>query len=701
MTTTDDNDEKPAAAATPLPPPIYRRRGGGLSIVAMKSQGRLGPKSSGGTNDDKMEKAEVKPLLILDQRPNILAITDAARSVIHSDAKEWNKGEVANLDELNSVNIGNYNNNDADDQKMDDINDAKTMAPPPPRTPRKTTGLRPGGSAAKGKKRSMTPSTESKGKVDKRLKDLNNAIVHKKAHTYSDLRTIKLRVFVRHDKVSEGRRNWEMAWELILRMKETDQYIIARKSTETGEFVEHRDDLMINDTQEFLDLCDYVEEEKSGVRYVFTIISELTLNQIREQGTPTLQYVNETGIGLRKTTIAEATACIGWLEGVGDINSQPNVERVINDFVASKLGSDTPIEVYRRQITLGSRETGGKITFKGFSVTVPKRAEKQVMNVLLRDNKFKGYANLRFHQFHRWGNMTHGELICLGRRHIANMKKLAKEFVTDFDPVESNEEDMSSPVQWFLTQKNSTNQPLFYLAEKTAKGMIVTYNQKDSSKALDFLHNIGSNASKTFVFNNTEFPSLGNSKYLGKSSHSYLSVLKHSLSKEAPHKPPAPISPTPPRTQNRQRQINSPPANNTPTPQPSAPPAQSREISSMNQIIEALERTMSGATRSLEKSAKQQEAFFERMTEMFTPSVAKLSEQLSPPATSITQESTQQSKWSDLDTITETINDQVKSAINLDLRPAFDEQVKIYEKRIKKTTSTAAKEDGGQSKYEY
>ena len=154
------------------------------------------------------------------------------------------------------------------------------------------------------------------------------------------------------------------------------------------------------------------------------------------------------------------------MEGVGELKSQPNVERVNNDFVASRLGNNNPIEFYQRQITLGSKENGGKLVFKGFSVTVPKRVKKQVMNIILRDNKYNGYVNLRFHQFHWWGNMTHGELLCLGRRHISNMKKLAKEFVSNFDPIEANDEAISSPAQWILSQKNKVKQPLFYSAEK-------------------------------------------------------------------------------------------------------------------------------------------------------------------------------------------------------------------------------------------
>ena len=157
-----------------------------------------------------------------------------------------------------------------------------------------------------------------------------------------------------------------------------------------------------------------------------TILSELTYNQLREEGSPTFQYLRATKISLRRTTITEASSSIGWLEGVGEINSQLNIERTLADFVGTKMGSDIPIEVYLRQITLGSQENGGRMTFKSFRVTVPKRLAKQVTNILLRDNKYTGYANLCFHKFHRWGNMTHNELLCLGRRHVANLKKMAK-----------------------------------------------------------------------------------------------------------------------------------------------------------------------------------------------------------------------------------------------------------------------------------
>lgn len=81
------------------------------------------------------------------------------------------------------------------------------------------------------------------------------------------------------------------------------------------------------------------------------------------------------------------------------------------------------------------------------------------------------------------------------------------------------------------------------------------------------------------------------------------------------------------------------------------------------------------------------------MSETFNPvSILKLAEQMNTTATSITQESSQQTKWTDLDSITETINSKVKSAINEAIGPAFDAQVKLYEKRIKETTSSAAKD---------
>lgn len=155
---------------------------------------------------------------------------------------------------------------------------------------------------------------------------------------------------------------------------------------------------------------------------------------------------------------------------MGEINSQANVERTINDFVAAKLGTNVPLEVYRRQITLGNKDNGGRLTFKGFCVTVPKRVEKQVTNILLRDNKYNGFINLRFRRFHRWGNMTHGELLSLGRRHTTNMGKLTKEFVSNFDPVDVYDNSIASPIHWVMSQKNIKRQPLFYSAEKNSKG---------------------------------------------------------------------------------------------------------------------------------------------------------------------------------------------------------------------------------------
>lgn len=178
-------------------------------------------------DDDEKEEAAAMPLILDDQRPNILDIIDTARSQIRSEAKEWAKDEVANLDESIKVKTGSYSKKGSLNLKRDDNDDDKTMASPPPCPPMKPTGLRPGGSTTKGKKRTMNPSAKSIVSVDKRLKDLYNAITHKNVYHFSDLQTTKLRVFVRHDKVFEGMNNWEMVWELIFRMKETDSYIIV------------------------------------------------------------------------------------------------------------------------------------------------------------------------------------------------------------------------------------------------------------------------------------------------------------------------------------------------------------------------------------------------------------------------------------------------------------------------------------------
>ena len=134
-----------------------------------------------------------------------------------------------------------------------------------------------------------------------------------------------------------------MSWDLIVHMKHTDPYLVVRQSTKSGEFIEHRDDLTIKETNKFIDLCDYVEEEKSGIKYIIAIVSELTLTQIREEGTPTYQFIQSIKISLRRTSIMEATTSIGWLEGVGEVNSQPNVERTIAKFFGNKLDEDIPI----------------------------------------------------------------------------------------------------------------------------------------------------------------------------------------------------------------------------------------------------------------------------------------------------------------------------------------------------------------------
>lgn len=92
----------------------------------------------------------------------------------------------------------------------------------------------------------------------------------------------------------------------------------------------------------------------------------------------------------------------------------------------------------------------------------------------------------------------------------------------------------------------------------------------------------------------------------------------------------------------------------------------------MNQKIEALERTMSGVYKVLETSAKQQQAFFERMTEMFNPLAIQKQNALSnTSATSITQENSQPSTFIDSDSLTETINSKIKSAINDAIGLAF------------------------------
>lgn len=158
-------------------------------------------------------------------------------------------------------------------------------------------------------------------------------------------------------------------------------------------------------------------------------------------------------------------------------------------------------------------------------------------NILLRDNKYSGYANLRFYRFHKWENMTHRELQRLGRRHQSNLKKIANEFILNFDPVKVCKDSVASPAQWFLSKKIVPINRYFTPPKKTGKSMNISYNKKDTVEALDFFHNIGKNASDNFVFSNNEFPSLWNSKDFGAGSHSDLSALKKSSENEPPPTP--------------------------------------------------------------------------------------------------------------------------------------------------------------------
>lgn len=121
--------------------------------------------------------------------------------------------------------------------------------------------------------------------------------------------------------------------------------------------------------------------------------------------------------------------------------------------------------------------------------------------------------------------------------------------------------------------------------------MIVTYNKKYANEAFDFLHIIGTKASKSFVFNNTDFPTLGNSKDLGRGSHSYLSALKKSLINEPPYASPTPRNTTPSRTQlNKHSQSRTPTQSSNPAPQTVTSQSTPKEISNLNQRIETLER---------------------------------------------------------------------------------------------------------------
>lgn len=244
-------------------------------------------------NED-MAKAAAPPPSKYNPRPgNIIEATDASRAVIRGDEREWDKDEVANLDDVNYATakpckIGLC---DAKESTSSSNDDNTVMGPPPPRPPKVRSGLRPGWSVTKGEKRDSTNVTGMKKHVDKRLKDIKILVPHKNMHAMSDPRVTSLRIFIRHDLVPEGRSNWEISWECIAPMKQTDPYLIVRQSNESEEIIEHHNDLLVSDTKQLIDLCEYVEEEKAGVKYIISIISELALNQLRELGTPTHTFL--------------------------------------------------------------------------------------------------------------------------------------------------------------------------------------------------------------------------------------------------------------------------------------------------------------------------------------------------------------------------------------------------------------------------
>lgn len=214
--------------------------------------------------------------------------------------------------------------------------------------------------------------------------------------------------------------------------------------------------------------------------------------------------------------------------------------------------------------------------------------------------------------------------------------------------------------------------------------MIVTFNKKDNVEALDFLHNIGKSASEKFIFNGNDFPSLGNSKDFGEGSLSYLSALKNSLSSE----PPPTIHPV---NQLKSSDAPIPPVQREQQTQTSVSPP--KELVGLNQRIEALERSIIGINKALESSAKQQNAFFDRMTEIFTPSSLPTINLANQNGTaSITQEQSETQSACDTRSTVDSLASQVMEAISKSICPAIESQIKQSEKRFKKIGSSLVRE---------
>ena len=216
------------------------------------------------------------------------------------------------------------------------------------------------------------------------------------------------------------------------------------------------------------------------------------------------------------------------------------MEQEISLMLSKDLQRDVQVEVFPKEVKLGDRERTYKM--RAYCVTIAHDIHEEAKNLLLRENKYKGYKNIRFHLFGIWGDLTTSEVISFSKRHKARIKKMEHETVVKLLPIATLNGLYDCPEDLLLSQKTSDNKPLFYSVERFHKGHIVHYDSSHCSEAQKFLSNIGEMAWANIEFKNNDFQVLSKMKNISSQSTSYLNSLKQSLVEEPP--PSKKIKPT-------------------------------------------------------------------------------------------------------------------------------------------------------------